>query len=253
MPRLEEIQNATARSAIGAALEAAQASYDEIAQARDALNELESSGVYAEGYLEEQREARAQSVRQSVEQRISNARDRVDSAAQRVGRELDNLSAVDPARLAAAQSQISMLLGDIREDPEQLLVAYRQSFDVPEDRRAIEELAARALRILPDTTERGIFEAKWNQLREQLEERRPVEERTARRALAELERASEYLGNVHQVTDAGVRGLTDPRSGGNLTAYSQAHIYERELAGDSAIKATLPTAARGEHTAVAGL
>jgi chromosome segregation ATPase len=246
---LEEIQNTNARNAIGAALDAAQASYEEIAQARDALNELESSGVYAENYLEQQRAQRAQRVRQNVEQRISNARARVDSASQSIEQELTTLGVVDPGRLAAAQSQISMLLGDIREDPEQLLVAYQQSFDVPEDRRAIEELVQRALRILPDTPQRGLFEGKWNQLREQLEERRPVEERDARRNLTELERAREYLGHVNQVTDAAIRGLTDPRSGGNLTAYAQAHVYEEELTGESAIKETLPTAARAEHTA----
>ena len=253
MPRLEDIQNTTARSSIAQAMDAAQASYEEIAQARDALHELEASGVYAENFLEQKREQRAQSVRQNVEQRISNARSRLNSASQSIEAELARLGAIDPDRLAVAQSQISMLLGDIREDPEQLLVAYRQSFDVPEDRAAIEELVSRALRILPDTPQRGVFEARWNQLREQLEEKRPMEERVARRALTELERAREYLGYVHQVVDAAIRGLTDPRSGGNLTAYAKVHVYEEELTGESAIKETLHTAARGEHTRVLGV
>jgi hypothetical protein len=57
-----------------------------------------------------------------------------------------------------------------------------------------------------------------------------------------LERAREYLGYVAQAT-AAVKGLIDPRQSGNLTAFSKAYAYEQELAGESAIRDTLPTAA----------
>ncbi len=160
---------------------------------------------------------------------------------------------MDPDRLATAQGQLSMLLGDLRADPEQLLEAYLGSFNVPEDRRAIEELAQRALRILPDTLQSGFFETKWGQLLEQLEDRLPEEERNARRGLTEFERAREYLGYVSQATTPAIRGLTDPRAAGNLTAFSKAHTYEQELSGESAIKETLPSAAASAQASVQGL
>lgn len=163
MTRLEEIQDAAARNAIGAALEAARVSYEEIKAARDDLNAMEARGVYTEGYVEEQRRRQAGAVRQSVEARLAGGRRGVEAARGPVEGKLQKLTAVKPEQLAAAHSAISMFLGDLRESPEQLLTAYEQSFDVPADRRAIEELAQRALRVLP-TPGRGIFEGRWEEL-----------------------------------------------------------------------------------------
>ncbi len=183
-------------------------------------------------------------MRQAVEARLVGARGKVEAARSAIEGTLARLTRVDPGRLAAAHGQISMFLGDLREDPGQLLAAYEQSFEVPEDRRAIEELAQRALKVLPDTPQRGMFEAKWNRLRERLEEGLPVEHRRAKGALGELERAREYLGYVAVVTAAAAaEGLVDPRRGGNLTAFSKAAAYERELSGESAIESRLPAAA----------
>lgn len=242
MTTLEEIQDNTTRNAIGAALEAARACYGEITRARDELNAMESQGVYAEGYIAEQREETAGQVRQVVEGHLDGARAKLDDACLTVTRKLDKLTKLDPDQLAAARGQVAMFLGDLREEPEQLLTAYEQSFDVPTDRRAIEELAERALRVLPDTPDRGMFESNWNRLRERLENRLPFEQRRPRAALGELEQAREYLASVEQAVIASIRALVNPRQTGNLTAYSRVYAYEKELTGEPAIEASVPSA-----------
>lgn len=242
MTMLEEIQPIAARNAIGAALDAARSCYGEVTDARDRLNAMEAGGVYAEGYIAEQREEAARRVRQAVDSHLNGARERIESASLAVTRRLEELAAVDPDELAAAQGQISLFFGDLREDPRQLLTAYEQSFDIPADRRAIEELAARALRVLPDTPDRGVFEADWNRLKDRLENRLPSEQRQPRIALNELERAREYLADVEEAVTAAIAALVDPRRNGNLTAYSKAHIYEEDLAGESIIAASIPAA-----------
>ncbi len=240
MTRLEQMKDTTTRSAIGAALEASRASYEEIRIARDELNAMESGGVYAAGYVEEQREQRADRVRGIVEAKLNGARERVGAARSAIEGTLARMTAVKPDELAAAHATIAMFLGDLRENPEQLVTAYEQSFDVPADRKAIEELVARALRTLPDTPERGMFESKWTMLQKRLEDRLPAKEREPRAMLAELERAVEYLASVEQATTAAIRGLVNPRNGGNLTAYAKASVYEEELAGISPLEANIP-------------
>ena len=242
MTTLEQIQDTTARSAIGEALQAARASYEEITAARDELNALEASNVYSDFHIAEQRSQRADAVRQVVEGRITGARESVAVAFEDISGRLSKLTAVDPERLSTVQGQITMFTGDLREDPAQLFVVYEQSFDIPEDRRAIEDLAERALRVLPDTPARGDFERRWNALRKRLENRLPEKERTLRAALTELEQTREYLGAVAQATTASIDGFTNPRQRGNLTAYSKAHTYESELAGESSIQSRLPAA-----------
>ncbi len=241
MTKLEEMQDATARNAVGAALEAARESYREIREARDELNEMESRGVYAEGYVEEQRSDRAEAVRASVQDRLADARKKAGAAGDSIEGKLEKLAAVEPEELAAAHRAISPFLGDLRGEPERLLGAYERSFDVPADRRAIEELAERALRVLPEPS-RGLFAPRWEELQKRLEDRLPAEQRPLRAALNELARAVGYLAAVEQVTTDAVNGLVEPRAGRNLTAFSQAHAYEQEVSGESAVRA-LPHAA----------
>lgn len=240
MTTLQELQDTTTRNAIGAALEAARASYEEIRIARDELNAMETGGVYAAGYIEEQRQQRADRVSLGVEARLNDARERVGAARASTEGKLASLTAVNPEALAAAHSTIAMFLGDLRENPGQLVTAYEQSFDAPADRRAIEELAARALRTLPDTPARGLFESNFERLRERLEDRLPPEQREPRIMLVELERAMEYLANVEQATTYAIRSLVNPRQAGNLTAFSKASVYEEDLAGESPIEAAIP-------------
>ena len=240
MTTLQEIQDTTASTAIEAALEAARSCYAEIREARDDLNAMEKQGVYAEGHVEEQRRQRADAARESVEARLTGARRKVEAAEASVEGKLEKLTAVEPARLAAAHGAISMFLGDLRENPAQLLTAYEQSFDVPADRRAIEELAQRALRVLPDTQKRGLFKARWEEMQKRLEDRLPFDQRAPRAALNELARAFGYLASVEQATTAAIGALVNPRQRGKLTAYSFASVYERELIGEAAIESEIP-------------
>lgn len=240
MTKLQQIQDATTRRAITGALEAARGSYEEIRAARDELNAMESRGVYAEGYVEEQRRARADGVRASVEARLEGARDGVASARSATEGKLDKMTAVKPDQLAAAHGALAPFFGDLRENPGQLLTAYEQSFDVPADRRAIEELVARALRVLPDDPERGVFELNWERLRDRLEDRLPFEQREPRLMLGELERTVEYLAAVEQATTHAIRTLVNPRERGNLTALTRASVYEEEMIGESPAEAHIP-------------
>lgn len=237
----------TIKTAVGnaetSALEAARASYQEIASARDELNALEARGVYQPGYIEEQRQETAARVRQGVEVRLAGAGERVEAARGTVEGQLAELKAVDPSKLAAATGQFQLVFGSsLRENPEMLLQAYEKSFDNPVDRRALEELADRLLRTLPGDAESGVFESKWDRLQERLEDRLPKGEREARRGLKALERAAGYLHDVAVVTSAAIKGLTNPRQGGNLTVATRVHTYERELSGGSAVEGTLPQA-----------
>lgn len=242
MPRLEEIENIVTRRAITAALEAARGSYGEIASAHDELNALEAQGVYQPGFIEERRQETAKRVRQSVEGRVAGAQERIGLARKTIERELAKAPAVDPGQLAAAQGEISMLLGDLREDPDQLLAAYEQSFGDAPSRRAIENLAGRVAQVLPDTPKRGIFESNFARLRERLEYRLPQEEKALRQNLSNLHRAAEYLNDVLASLHAAIKGLVNPRQGGNLTIASRVFTYEREVSGASAIEDTLPQA-----------
>ena len=240
MTTLEQIRDTTARNAISTALEASRASYEEIRTARDELNAMESAGVYAEGYVEDQRRQRADRVRQSVEARLEGARQKVGAARSTIEAKLDRMTAVKPDELAAAHGALAPFFGDLREDPRQLLTAYEQSFDVPADRRAIEELAQRALRVLPDTPGRGVFESDWERLRERLEDRLPLEHREGRATVAELGRCVEYLAAVEQATTHAIRTLVNPRERGNLTALTKASVYEEELTGESPAERDIP-------------
>ena len=240
MTTLEQIKDTTARNAISGALEASRASYEEIRAARDELNAMESQGVYAENYVEEQRRARADRVRGIVEAKLNGAREKVGAARSAIEGKLERMTAVKPDELAAAHGALAPFFGDLRETPGQLLTAYEQSFDVPADRRAIEELAARALRVLPDDPQRGLFENNWERLLERLEDRLPLEQREIRDTLRELERVPEYLAAVEQATTYAIRALVNPRERGNLTALTRASVYEEELTGESAAERDIP-------------
>lgn len=240
MTTLEQIKDTTARNAISGALEASRASYEEIRIARNELNAMESGGVYAAGYVEEQREQRADRVRGIVEAKLGDARDRVSAARTTIEAKLHKMTAVKPDELAAAHGALAPFFGDLRENPGQLLTAYEQSFDVPADRRAIEELAERALRVLPDDPQRGLFESNWERLVERLEDRLPVEHREIRATVGELGRATEYLAAVEQATTYAIRGLVKPRQAGNLTALAKVSTYEEEMLGESPAEASIP-------------
>jgi hypothetical protein len=240
MTTLEQIKDTTTRSAISGALEASRASYEEIRKARNELHAMESSGVYAEGYVEDQRRQRAERVRKGVEARLEGARDRVGAARSALASKFERMAGVKPEQVAAAQSSLAMFMGDLRENPEQLLTAYEQSFDAPADRKAIEAMVVQALRVLPDDPRRGLLEANFEKLRERLEDRLPVEQREIRPLIGELERALEYLAHVEQVTTSAIRGLVDPRQSGNLTAFAKASVYEEELTGASPMQDAIP-------------
>lgn len=229
-------------NAVGAALEAARKSYAAIQQARDALNQLESAGVYQPGYVEEQRQQRADDTTQSVGAILDGARQRVEDATSRVRASLDRARTLEPAQVTAPKGEIAIFLGDLGGDPDQLLGIYERSFDDPPARRAVEQLAQRALTVLPGSPGRDAFEVQWARLQERLEDRLPERERGLRQGLAELERTGEYLNNVAAATTAAILGLADPRQPGNLTAYSQAVLFEKEHAVDSAIERALPMA-----------
>ncbi len=83
----------------------------------------------------------------------------------------------------------------------------------------------------PRTPGKEVFRLGWDGLREELADRLPVEVREARSTLRQLERTKEYVSTVEQATTAMIRGLVDPRSRGNLTAYSQARAFEEEVFG----------------------
>lgn len=239
----EEIQHNAARTAIRGALEAARASYAEIREVWDGLNELESSGVYAPGYIEEQREQRAAAVRQSVEARLVGARQGVDNARRQVESRIEEWRQVSADQYAAATAQLQMAVGDrLHDNPEMLLSLYENLYDTPADRRAIEDLAGRLLAVLPEGTARISFEDRWSRLQESLSTRLPEEQRIERKALAELDRAREYVGDAETAVTSAIAGLTNPRDGGNLTAFSKALTYERELAGEGIIDMQLPNA-----------
>ncbi len=61
----------------------------------------------------------------------------------------------------------------------------------------------------------------------------PFEQREARATLRELDRTKEYVGAVEQATTAATRGLVDPRTRDNLTAYARARAraFEEEAFG----------------------
>jgi hypothetical protein len=191
---------------------------------------MESWGVYTDSYVEEQRRERAEIARRYVEARLASAEGRVEEARGVTRGYLDELTDLG-AEVLTVQGQISALLGDLRENPDQILMVYENSFDLPADRRAIEDLAERVLRVLPDTQERSSFAAKWESLQEKLEDRLPEKERMLRRDLASLERASAYLSDVLTVANGAVKSLASPRSAseGNLTAYARAVAFEKEF------------------------
>ncbi len=89
-----------------------------------------------------------------------------------------------------------------------------------------------------------MFEGRWNRLQERLEEGLPAEHKRAKEGLAELGRTEAYLDAVGQATAAAIGELAEGRRrGGNLTAFSRAYAYEREVAGESAIESRKPPAA----------
>ncbi len=238
--KLEEMANIPARNAIAQALEAAQAAYGEIQKSRNYLSKLEAGQVYADTYIEAERLRRSESTREAVQGHIAGARRALERARASVEQQLARVTAVSPEKMAAAQGQLGMFLGDLSEDPSSLLGAYERSFDHPADRHALQDLASRALRVLPDSREKCAFEVQWGRLRERLEDRLPAEERELRRGLSELGRAEEYLGHVNAATEAAIEGLTGKGRGRNLTAFSQAHRYELEMVGRSTIEDRLP-------------
>ncbi len=139
--------------------------------------------------------------------------------------------------IAAATTRISLVYGDgLREDPEQLFAYYRNTFDHPGDRRAVEELAERLLGALPESPGKEVFRSRWEGLREELAERLPAEQREARATLSVLERAREYVATVEQATTAEIRGLVEPRERGNLTAYARARAFEEAFFGEVMIE-----------------
>ncbi len=239
MKAIHELQDERARRAISAAGAAARDSYEEISQARDELNALEAEGVYVPDYLEERRREAAERVRASVGQRLDQARRQVEAEASRVASGLDRAGRVDAQEIAAATSRIGLVYGDgLRENPDELMRYYRNTFDDPADRRAVEDLAERLMSALPDGPGKETFRLGWERLREELADRLPLEQREARATLGALERAKEYVAAVEQATTAEIRSLVDPRERGNLTAYARARAFEEEAFGEIAIQRT---------------
>lgn len=186
-----------------------RAAVEEVLSARSRMEQTRSSGMYTEEYLSETRRKIADEARGKVTGYLEGAAEVVQAAEKSANKRIEEARHVDPSRLAIATTQLQMVLGDsLRQDPEKLLSVYEASFDDPVDRRAIEDLAEKLMRVMTDSPENRIFAHKWAEVERSLESKLPKEEREARRDLAELEAVSGYLGHAQQIMDHAVKRLS---------------------------------------------
>jgi hypothetical protein len=161
------------------------------------------SDVYREEHLAEQRAKIASEARGEIEAHLGSAAKSLEDARVRARKELEKRRKVDPAQLAATTAQLQMVLGNsLAEQPERLLDLYEMSFDNPVERRVIEDLAQRVIRVMPHSAQKMRFADRWEERQRSLVDKLPEEER---QVLAEIEAvdriAEDYLTPASKALD----------------------------------------------------